>query len=89
MSALLYTANTANPGFIGPAPIDEIASQLKSSHGPSGPNVDYATALIAYMHTVWSWHAWVRVLQVEGYSEEEDQKGEQLFVIEQLLNKES
>eukprot|EP00656_Telonema_subtile_P031436 TRINITY_DN34400_c0_g1_i2.p1 TRINITY_DN34400_c0_g1~~TRINITY_DN34400_c0_g1_i2.p1 ORF type:complete len:255 (-),score=45.55 TRINITY_DN34400_c0_g1_i2:45-809(-) len=68
VSALLYTANTANPGFIGPAPIDEIASQLKSSHGPSGPNVDYATALIAYMHTV------------KDYSEEEDQKGEQLFV---------
>jgi cation transport regulator ChaC len=72
--ALLYTANAANPGFVGPAPLDEIASTLAFTVGPSGPNIDYARNLIAYMRGV------------PGYSQEEDSKGENLFELDALID---
>ncbi len=38
---LVYIADPDNESWLGPAPHDAIAAQVRKSHGPSGPNVDY------------------------------------------------
>lgn len=51
LDALVYVATADNPDFAGPAPLPEIAAQVRRSRGPSGPNTEYvlelATALRA------------------------------------------
>ena len=42
---LTYTAKPNNPNFLGGAPLKEIASQIASSHGPSGSNEEYLLEL--------------------------------------------
>lgn len=37
----LYVADRNNPAFLGSAPIEELASHIAASHGPSGSNRDY------------------------------------------------
>ena len=43
--ALVYIATDRNPNYLGPAPVAEIADQIRRSQGPSGPNVEYALRL--------------------------------------------
>ncbi len=43
--ALAYVATDRNPGFVGPAPLAEIAEVIRSARGPSGSNRDYLLAL--------------------------------------------
>jgi len=43
--AISYVAGPGNPNYLGPAPLPEIAAQVRRSHGPSGPNVEYALRL--------------------------------------------
>lgn len=43
--ALLYVATPDNPEFLGDAPLEAIAAQIRRSHGPSGPNVEYVLEL--------------------------------------------
>lgn len=45
VEALLYRATEANPHFLGPAPLGEMARHVLSSHGRSGANVDYVLGL--------------------------------------------
>ncbi len=45
--ALVYVANDANPDWLGPAPPEVIAAQVRASHGPSGPNDEYVRRLAA------------------------------------------
>lgn len=42
---LVYVATEANPNYLGPASLEEIAAQVLSSHGPSGPNDEYVLRL--------------------------------------------
>lgn len=43
--AHVYIANEHNPNYLGPAPLDHIAAQVRRSRGPSGHNVEYVTRL--------------------------------------------
>ena len=45
--ALLYVAGPGNPNFVGEQPLAEIAGVIARSHGPSGANREYVTALHA------------------------------------------
>jgi len=42
---LMYRATESNPQYLGPASVDAIAAQIRSSHGPSGANVEYLLEL--------------------------------------------
>ena len=43
--ALVYVAGPDNAAFLGDAPLQDIAQQIASSHGPSGANADYLLQL--------------------------------------------
>ncbi|MEM9074216.1 MAG: gamma-glutamylcyclotransferase [Myxococcota bacterium] len=43
--ALVYIATETNPSYLGPAPLSEIAAQIRASTGPSGPNIEYVLEL--------------------------------------------
>lgn len=42
---LVYVANEANEGYLGPAPMTAMAAQIAASKGPSGHNRDYLFGL--------------------------------------------
>ncbi len=41
----MYVATPANPNYLGPASLAEIAQQVRGAHGPSGSNLDYVLRL--------------------------------------------
>lgn len=41
VDGVFYVAGVNNKAFLGPAPVDQIAAQIKRSHGPSGSNEEY------------------------------------------------
>jgi cation transport regulator ChaC len=45
VNALVYLAGPTNPHYLGPAPLETIAAQVRRSRGPSGPNVEYVVRL--------------------------------------------
>jgi cation transport protein ChaC len=45
VSGLTYLATARNPNYLGPAPLEQIAEQVRRSAGPSGPNHEYVTRL--------------------------------------------
>ncbi|MAT85184.1 MAG: hypothetical protein CMD39_12940 [Gammaproteobacteria bacterium] len=45
LDAVVYIAPTDNFAYLGPAPLDDMARQIATSHGPSGSNRDYLLAL--------------------------------------------
>jgi cation transport regulator ChaC len=45
IQALVYVANARNRNFLGAASDVQIAAQIRNSHGPSGPNLEYALRL--------------------------------------------
>ena len=42
---LVYVAGEANRNYLGPAPLGEIAAQVRTAAGPSGPNLEYVLRL--------------------------------------------
>jgi len=49
---IAYVARAGNPNFLGPAPLDEIAGQVRRSRGPSGPNPEYVLRLAATLRAL-------------------------------------
>ncbi|MBW2267972.1 MAG: gamma-glutamylcyclotransferase [Deltaproteobacteria bacterium] len=45
LPALVYVAEPGNPNYLGPAPSEVIAAQIRRSTGPSGPNDEYLLRL--------------------------------------------
>ncbi|MEM9188303.1 MAG: gamma-glutamylcyclotransferase [Myxococcota bacterium] len=45
VSGLIYRATTENPHYLGPAPPETMASHIRASKGPSGPNDEYLLRL--------------------------------------------
>ncbi|NNG22242.1 gamma-glutamylcyclotransferase [Telluria aromaticivorans] len=45
LEGIVYIATIDNAAFLGPSSEREIARQIATAHGPSGPNVDYLLAL--------------------------------------------
>jgi cation transport regulator ChaC len=42
---LVYVAAAGNPNYLGPAPVEEIARQVRRSRGQSGTNLEYVLRL--------------------------------------------
>lgn len=42
---LVYLAGETNRNYLGPAPLDRIAAQVRAAGGPSGPNLEYVLRL--------------------------------------------
>jgi len=47
VTGFVYFANPDNPNWLGPAPLPDIARQVRRSHGPSGANTEYVLQLAA------------------------------------------
>jgi len=45
VEGVLYVADSDNPAFLGPAPMEKLAEHIAGSHGPSGSNRDYVLQL--------------------------------------------
>ena len=45
LAALVYVAAPGNPNYLGPAPVEEMAAQIRRCHGPSGANLEYLLEL--------------------------------------------
>ena len=52
VKGLIYIATPENPNYLGPAPLREIVSQVRRSHGPSGSNVEYVQKLAAALREI-------------------------------------
>ena len=50
--ALVYVATPDNPNYLGPAPLAEVARQVRRARGPSGTNAEYVLALAAALRAL-------------------------------------
>lgn len=50
--ALIYLAGPDNPNYLGPAPLPDIAEQVRGAHGPSGPNPEYVLRLAEALRAI-------------------------------------
>lgn len=50
--ALVYVATPDNESYLGPAPLEAIAAQVRQSEGPSGPNDEYVLELAAALRAL-------------------------------------
>jgi len=50
VQGLLYVATAGNPAYLGPAPLDDLASHIAAASGPSGSNGSYLSELAFALH---------------------------------------
>ncbi len=50
--AFMYVATSANPNYLGPAPLEAIAAQVRASEGPSGHNLEYVLRLVGALRAM-------------------------------------
>ena len=50
--AFTYVAGPGNPNFLGPEPLEAMASQIRRARGKSGANVDYVLRLAAALREI-------------------------------------
>ncbi len=51
-TGLVYVATPENPNYLGEAPLEAIAAQVRGAHGPSGANRDYVLRLADALRTL-------------------------------------
>lgn len=61
--AQVYVAGPGNPNYLGPAPLDRIARQVRASHGPSGSNLEYVLRLAGALREIGAHDAHVFALE--------------------------
>ena len=49
---LVYVAGAGNPNYLGPAPAEEIARQVRRCRGASGSNLEYVLRLVAALEAL-------------------------------------
>lgn len=49
---VVYIATPDNPNYLGPAPLPDIAAQVRVSRGPSGDNVEYVLRLAEALRAI-------------------------------------
>ncbi len=64
VQGLVYVAMPQNPNWLGEAPLDEIAEQVRQSKGPSGPNREYVIALAEALRSMGAEDAHVFALEM-------------------------
>ena len=52
VNGVVYVAPTGNFAFLGDAPLEEMAHQIRDSSGPSGSNIDYLFELAAALRNL-------------------------------------
>jgi cation transport regulator ChaC len=52
VAALVYVAGPTNPNFLGPAPLDEMAAQMRTARGKSGANAEYVLRLASALREI-------------------------------------
>ena len=62
VAGTVYIAAENNPAFLGPAPLEAIASHIRRSRGPSGSNEDYLLELAAALAALGAEDAHVEAL---------------------------
>jgi cation transport regulator ChaC len=51
-AGVVYIATPDNPNYLGPAPLDAIAAQVRACCGPSGRNIDYVLKLAEALRAI-------------------------------------
>jgi cation transport regulator ChaC len=71
--AVVYLATPGNPNYLGPAPLDAIARQVRAARGPSGANREYVLRLAASLRELGAEDAHVFALEALVAPADEDE----------------
>ena len=64
--AIVYTGTPESEEWLGDGPLDQLAAQIATSHGPSGRNCDYLFHLADAMRHIAPHHTDSHLLELEA-----------------------
>ena len=64
VEGLIYVAREDNHAYLGPAPLEDVASHISRAHGPSGSNRDYLLRLASALRDLGDDDPHVHALEV-------------------------